>query len=111
MVKPGFYHGKIQPRWMVHTPAIFDTVVLLLSGNVFEMVYQTHAISIAQAMPKVTYTNWSHLLFCLENNRDPLYLSLTPKFTPKGTFEHIKACIIYQSCPVEEQVFHIDLMD
>ena len=62
-------------------------------------------------MPKVTYTHWSHLLFRLEDNCDPLYLSLTPRFTPQGTFECIRACIVYQNCPVEEQVYHIDLVD
>ena len=62
-------------------------------------------------MPKVNYTHWLHLLLRLEDNSNPLYLSLTPKFMPQGMFDRIRARIVYQNCPVEEQVYHIDLVD
>ena len=62
-------------------------------------------------MPKVNYTHWSCLLFRLEDCSDPVYLSLTPKFTPQGKFDRIRARIVYQNSPEEGQRYHIDLSD
>ena len=60
-------------------------------------------------MPKVKYTD-SHVLFRLQDNNNPLYLSLTPKFTPEGRCDRISARIVYQNCPVEQQTYHVDLV-
>ena len=62
-------------------------------------------------MPKVNYNYTpSHVLFRLQDNSDPLYLSLTPKFTPEGKCDRISARIVYQNCPVERQTYHFDLV-